>query len=73
MTMMMECIYMCIYISTSTSTSTSGNDNDEEIEEHNKKTAEIRLDSIASLFTQESAVLSLKSGKEILKGNKAIR
>jgi hypothetical protein len=52
----------------------SDNSEDEEDEEDKSKAkAKKRLDLIAQLFSESAAVLSLKSGKEMLSGKKAIR
>ena len=50
-------------------------DDDDEIKEDKKKkrTMKLRLDSIASLFTEDACVLSLKNGKIMLNGKKVIK
>ena len=48
-------------------------DDEDEDEKERKKLINLRLESIASLFTEDACVLSLKSGKAMLNGRKVIR
>ena len=48
-------------------------DDEDEDEKERKKLINLRLESIASLFTEDACVLSLKSGKAMLNGRKVDR